>query len=105
MKKTSEILRNARRAIIDHGWIQGSFGRPERGFCMVGALNVSFTSEQDIEPYLLARTYIENVVVAGSTPLAHWPYVEDWNDVPGRTKEEVLVVLDEAMKLAESDGK
>jgi hypothetical protein len=89
--KTSAILREAAAAILKYGWIQGGFGGPREGFCVIGAIN--FVRASLAEHDLAMRAFREHlgILVIGS-----------WNDRPERTKEQVIEkLLSAADKLEE----
>ena len=73
------------RSMIERGWCQGKWQDEEKGeVCLVGAINAAAAkiSIWTIPIYLL---FDESSLFV-------------WNDVPGRTKEEVLAKLDGALE-------
>lgn len=95
-----QVLEGARRR-LETGWVQGFFAADENGdgvdvnsplacrWCSGGAIRVE--SDEDGVYYAarcLLTTAIESISIA------------DWNDEPGRTKEEVLEAFDKAIALA-----
>lgn len=90
---TSEVLKQARQVIVDKGWCQGFAEESDGRVCMIGALDKIARMEETIyEKARLALLFaIPRVQAADS--------VSGWNDVKGRTKEEVLAVFDRAIQL------
>jgi hypothetical protein len=92
---TLEILEGAHKLINEIGWCQGLFyryGGPTMhnkiAYCLVGALIVSCRHQHPefIEAKSLIE-YVENI-----------QDLSKWNDSPGRTKEEVLKLIEETME-------
>lgn len=98
------VVRQAVATIENHGWVQGRYGDRDYGYCAVGALRAvagSGVMYQQIsrELCMWMRSIMYSEVIApedlyrdmtdtyGPT---EWP-VTDFNDSPGRTKEEVLL--------------
>lgn len=83
----SNLLQEA-RALIERGWCQGEF-QIEEQYCVIGAI------ETAREKYS-ARTGItaQKVLWLHSGGGCSLP---NWNDQPGRTKEEVLALFDRAL--------
>ena len=101
---TAEVLRAA-RAKIEQGWCQGESARGSRGtyidpaaseaqeWCPLGALDyVCYRNAYSY--YDGARTALAKAMRSAS--------VSDWNDMLGRTKEEVLAAFDRAIAAAEA---
>lgn len=85
-----EALANGRNSISEHGWQQGRLKDDEGRFCLVGGMVRSGGKNVPIA----ALSLISKVV---GVPVE---YLDDWNDAPGRTKEEVLAAYDKALVLA-----
>lgn len=81
-----QALLDAAQYIRDHGWCQGRFYDGDR-VCLLGALIVSTQGRQEYAA-AAAALYQANGPVSSD---AH-----DWNDAPGRTKEEVIAALEQA---------
>ena len=82
------VLREARE-LLAKGWTQGVAVRQNedgRKFCLTGAIGVCGGSYDQKQR---ARTMLGLLVA----PLL----IEAWNDVPGRTQEEVLALVDTAI--------
>ncbi len=93
--RISEVLRAAKARIERFGWIQGRSQNAEGACCIVGAI-MAETDTLD-SPYLsevlpMVRRNIGDV------------RVPTWNDTAGRTKEEVLSVLERSAAEAEANG-
>lgn len=88
----SDILLEAAQVINEYCWTQGQYRDADEGFCVVGALRRSYSrlSRTNI-PDLYYTTYVRAarilMEVIGACPL------EKWNDLPGRTKDEVVGAL------------
>lgn len=91
------VLKKA-RALIEQGWTQGAFKRytdnPDRPieYCAVGAIREASNSEVWGELY--------DAGICLSTALRGMAYTHDpieFNDAPGRTREEVLEMFDKAI--------
>jgi len=70
------------RRKIELGWCQGA-GRVRGSVCAAVAI-----SEAPAEAVLLLQRIVGT------------PYIADWNDVPGRTKDEILAAYDRAITLS-----
>jgi TolB-like protein len=87
------------RKLLEKGWTQNAYARNANGvavdeenpnacsFCVRGALNRAHAS---LETHLL----VGRVVKERTGGL----WVHLWNDAPGRTREEVLAMIDEILK-------
>ena len=107
MNISEQILTEA-YALIERGWVQGWDARNRYGkmvqaltpdacaWCLTGALTKAATHlhlrEEDRQ-----RAY---ELVAAALPTGESRFVVVFNDSPGRTKEQVLAVLDDAIELA-----
>ena len=80
-EETRRVFRDARRLLIEKGWIQGHSSSP-LGFCIMGAL-----WHEGIESNSPAYKSIHQLLGAGSS-------VSAWNDDPSRTKAEVIDLFD-----------
>jgi hypothetical protein len=94
-----EVLREARTRLAVEGWAQGALYKPGVGYCLRGAVNMCFGSEYGSG----AKADIHKLVAdqLGTSLLG----VVTWNNAPGRTKAEVLALLDDVIaKLAEHES-
>ena len=108
--KISETLDKAADHIVTHGWYQGYFwpnDGHELGYppyvdgdpcCALGAIAVVEEMDQVL-------VYSEPMRFVGEHLGLKPAEVADWNDMPYRTKEEVLAALRGAAKRAEVLGK
>ena len=109
MKSVLEILKDAKRLLIDKGWTKGEYAKTNTGypclsyksndascFCVLGALKVSGAdSDYDLPCKIFAT--------ANDIGL---PYkIADWNDNKERTINEVLSAFDKAIDYEEKLGK
>lgn len=97
------------RALLEKHWTQGTYGvsgHPEMGLCVAGACGYVASGGEG--------TYVPNTAVVArqlGIPADHgdveYGYhvasVEDWNDVTGRTKDEVLALFDKVIAATEGD--
>ncbi len=102
--KTSEVLRKAADEIRRRGWYQGAYGdklsQPNTcRVCAIGALNVAAGADPD------GYVFVDTPEAIAATPFLELatgePHVAAWNDVEGRTVEEVLDAFTRAAELAE----
>ncbi len=86
MSRDSLTIRKAARLLDVAGWIQHAYARPE-GYCMIGALSKA----AGCSPGTYELTYLQTLqaIAVHTRPL---PIVH-WNDLPGRTKKEVIALL------------
>lgn len=93
---TSQILRLARQEIEIRGWTQGTREDPVTGaVCLGGALfQVYFNGASQDEVGAAC-----DVLKEACLP---WIHPTCWNDAPGRTKADVLALLDRAIAKAEA---
>jgi hypothetical protein len=87
-------LRRARQHLVDFGWIQNS-ATTGQGSCAAGAILYFEDVRRSPVPTL---DYLTKALPCGDYLIARW------NDQPGRTKEEVLMLYDRAIKAAHKDG-
>lgn len=89
-----QILARSARLIREQGWIQGFFGGPGLGgYCLFGAWQIA-AEELDSSPE--AMRIVDEALDARCdrhVRPGHRSHV-DWNDEPGRTKEEVLALIE-----------
>lgn len=83
--ETTKLLMAARER-IERGWCQGA-GRSREGVCAIVAL-ADAAEPDDREAFTAAHLLMSRIVGGG---------LSDWNDAPGRTKEEILVAFDRAI--------
>lgn len=105
---TRETLIEARRLIAEVGWTQGFYARTDTGtliefdsplascFCMVGALRRA--CGLPLKTCHLPATYRLLKAARLVDNNRSLQYLVDWNDKPGRTKEEVLAAFDKAIE-------
>jgi hypothetical protein len=120
--KPSEILKKARDLIINKGWTQGEYARDggkvpvsydskwAESFCALGSLYSVIDEAQGgigtihflapFQPLCSPHSSIHYL----QTVIGHDFTIVHWNDMPGRTKEQVIDAFDEAIELAESEG-
>ena len=107
---TIDYLREARK-LIERGWTQGSSGRDINGagcasfspeaieWCAVGALNVvnAVVRDDDFRCVIRAEDAL-NKAVQSIFP-ARAASVLRYNDLPGTTKADILLVFDTAIRM------
>jgi len=86
-------LRRAADLIEEHGWVQGEYGNKRKGYCVIGALGRE----------ALPMTYHDAVVrLDAALPdtfpekTSRFQRLVEWNDTPGRTRDEVLQLFRKA---------
>ena|SRR5690606_11551681 len=87
-----DVLRRSRELIEEFGWIQGNYGSKEVGFCSAGAI-CECEGEGFPEPAVEDACDAFDDAVDGD---GYYGTVS-FNDAPGRTKEEVLKMFDQAI--------
>lgn len=92
------ILNEMKRILDEYGWIQGSHGNCETGFCLDGAILevVPGHARNDIE-YELAKTICEITPMNIMGVTAIWRY----NDDHAQTKSDVVYVINRTIKRLE----
>lgn len=107
-----DILSDARRIIDTRGWIQHQSATAD-GYCASGAIEESLVYYRkragglwraEVIPMYLTRAiaYLNRDFWNRN---GHWAQVINWNDERGRTKDEVLLMFDTAIRLAIKDQK
>lgn len=86
--RTRDVLRKAARLIEKYGLAKGRHGSKREGFCAIGAVDAA---TPDGLGYSAAMTRLYR-------HLGHGVGIAEWNDTPGRTKEEVLQALRRAAR-------
>jgi len=115
MNMIVRILKNAREKVA-HGWIQHRGQSPDgRRVCAVMAINMSvseYLMSHPTERYQnvdLLNLVGDQLMVAVNERFSvetlpnGWPSIPFWNDVPGRTQDEVVETFDHAIKTAEAE--
>lgn len=110
------IIEESIKLIETYGWVQEQSGAPECGFCMSGAFWYAWENIQGPSDYRGSREYwdeFSNRIKAfsgdpsfpttseygySSFHREDRPHIPRWNDRKGRTKEEVLRVLEKSIK-------
>ena len=81
-----DVLRKAAELIRRDGWAVGRLYREDGARCILGAIDAASRHgpiQMFTDASVLARSRIPGA-----------PFLDDWNDAPGRTVEEVLAVLE-----------
>lgn len=103
-QKPIEVLREARKLIVDKGWTQECCARDASGklcdvgsraavaFCMIGAVNRVADMDDPTRPFKAACIALRSVLK--TRPGAG---LGAWNDEKTRTKEEVIDAFDRAI--------
>lgn len=102
-----EILKAAKKQIVDKGWTQGAYARTASGrqigahagaaacFCAIGACQ-SVHDDYHAAHYEAIRLLRLQTLNDSDIPT--------WNDHPDRTKEEVIAAFDKAITAAEGEA-
>lgn len=85
------ILQGARDMLSTRGWCQRSFRNEQGERCLAGAIG-QFARDTQGEQWPWAATNAQEVVIAKLGKC-----LIKWNDTDGRTKEQVLGLLDEVI--------
>lgn len=102
----ADALRRMKSAIEGSGWVQGSIGAPGFGFCMQGAFFYRNGNKATVYDHMsplglvTAATLTMAIKARGLDypgQLDDWNQVITFNDTPGRNKEEVLAVIEDAI--------
>jgi hypothetical protein len=113
--EASDFLR-AMRQRIEQGWIQGGYAktkdgwvcRPESELACAWCLSGAMLNVGTQHPGLLdAITYLRQAILSSafaSPSASYGGEIIYFNDKKGRTKEEVLAKIEEAIELALADG-
>ena len=88
---TLEILQAAKTYIIERGWCQGSALNRAGNVCIVGAVNMSLDWQDDTDLYCNVLWHLEETL---GLPEHLSRELANWNDVKGRTVDEVLNLFD-----------
>ena len=112
MRSTTEEIAGALDGAVDilrfEGWVQGAFRAPVSleneqilGYCALGALAKVVGGQELLDKIISGdlandlRVYRDTVSILG---LAVDSAVDQWNDAPGRTKEEVIETMEKLSK-------
>lgn len=110
-EKTVEQLKEARHKIILFGWIKGDYGRDDCGYCAAGAIKYSINS--DDWGYLgsgsralkeLCVTLAETDFKTGFGSGLAVDIVSTYNDMRGRTQDQVIALFDQTIERLETAG-
>lgn len=86
----------AKRILDECGWVQGSYGGPNDGYCLAGALCEASYEIGVLSP---AETmYMATDVIPDVRVTERQISLIAWNDEPGRTIDEVMAVLGAAIE-------
>ena len=84
----------------------------QEGVCLVAAINRKWAERQpvglplgEMEPESYAALRFLAEAIAGDERSGKQRTIIGWNDEPGRTLDDVLAILDEAQKMAETRGR
>ena len=90
-KQLRNDLDEIQNILLQYGWIQGNPGSTETGFCLIGAANYYFEAiEHDANQKRIDRVKDALESIVGTV----WV----WNDKPGRTLDEVLILINQAIE-------
>lgn len=82
-----KVLERAKLILNEYGWCQGTYGDDSVGYCIMGA--TSEACPRGI-PWSSIVDTLQGLVTCR---------LSAWNDAPGRTKEEVIDLLDSAINV------
>ena len=96
--KTYEILEAAKAVLLTKGWHQGSFFGKDGSACASGAIRLVY--EELYHPDSYAKDWVcSDAYTYLNKAVGDWR-ISNWNDMKGRTFEEVLAAFDKAIALA-----
>lgn len=108
MKNNLQVLTEAREILVNGRWCQGAYARNVLGqqvnisspkafyWCLIGAVRLASGRQDSSALDVLGDALFNN---------GRGCHLAEWNDLAGRTKEEVLHLFDEAIKIAEKKEK
>lgn len=103
---TLDVLKVAKAMLVEAGWVQGAMSSPG-GFCLLGALS-SASGGLNNAPIEGAWLLLSGLLPADFDPIEggvtvgdHGARLAEWNDMPGRVKDEVLSLLQRAINTLE----
>lgn len=100
---TSESLKAAKAVLLDRGWFQGDFVNDVTGeVCIVGAMNIVEDGTPRCDDDALYAESVASQILHCLVFLDRCDDIGEWNDMHGRTPEEVLALFDRAIAIAES---
>lgn len=116
MSDTAKLLRKAAQVLRERGWCQGDYVDDKGCLCVYGACIVA--SGIEAKPANSIKRFEDWAIVRKAEDLVAEPLrkaagvddsfsrtsVNDWNDDPARTVDEVLDALERAAVIAESAG-
>lgn len=114
MRSTTEEIAGALDGAVDvlrfEGWVQGAFRAPVSleneqilGYCALGALAKAVGGQELLDKIISGdladdlRVYRDTVSILGLA-VENCSTVDQWNDAPGRTKEEVIETMEKLSK-------
>lgn len=98
--KNSEFLRAVAAHIVEHGWCQGTSRTREGAICLLAAAGSVLGDEDVTSPHQFLQELRQDLRNGGT-----YLWLHEWNDAPGRTKEEVLSALERTAARLEAEGR
>lgn len=92
LDETSKLLLKAAAVIDERGWCQNEIGSRDGQVCLEGALYVAFYGKLAVNHYLESHPVTYEALCRIRKAVGMNAAFE-WNDAPGRTKEEVVAKL------------
>ena len=92
LDEAGQVLRRAAESLRRNGWLQGDEGRPGRPRCPLGALSGASRTKDE----LIAGAKMFTSALGLEWTHALGLNIAAWNDVPGRTAEEVIEAMERA---------
>lgn len=91
-----EIIVKAHQLIAEHGWVRGYYGSAHVGYCAIGAICAAHPDQSGVNTGALADIIAAIGMV--ERRLGKHSSLVMYNDAYGRTKEEILNLLEECIK-------
>src|SRR5258706_8227498 len=92
LDEDGKVIWDVANYIEEHGWIQCSYNRKSEGVCILGAYH-ALTGNEDHSSISKIANFLDTEHLKGDCFV-----ITDYNDTPGRTKEEVIAMLKQAAR-------
>ncbi len=92
LDEDGKVIWGVANYIEEHGWIQCSYNRASEGVCILGAYHALTGNENHSSISRIAN------FLGTDHPEGDCFVITDYNDTPGRTKEEVITMLKQAAR-------
>lgn len=83
------VVRQAAATIKERGWVQGNYGDRDHGYCAIGAVRAVIGTGVQYQQIAIELNIWMRSLIHSKGPIEC--AVTDFNDTPGRTREEILL--------------